>query len=637
MVFSPVVPSTVPTSLALEVSGGGSSLSEPFDVQLGGYKFMLNAGPESPFIRRGANYRSDQVNFSGDPGELALGFWWQRSQDTWSFGAGNPTFDGPGSGDPDIAIGRFFESEGVDVWTPGEFKLLYDTDLVEDTASSSGNDICTVVFPLTAFTQVVVWSNGTTLRRWSGGAVTSVAGGGSTIVSLCTDGNYVFFTDGSTVKKYDGTTVSTVYTAGGDTIRFAKQRLILCDSQDVYELDPNASSAALPTALFTHPNPSWVWVDVCAGPGAIYAGGYGGASSAVYKFVLDTTTGALPTLSDGIVALELPAGERLASLYAYIGLFVAVGTSEGLRVCQFSDTDIVLAPLTFSNGYPVYGITGWDKYLFCNTEQISGDAFTGLIRVDLSAETAPGTFAWANDATPNSDPAGFTGVYAVPGQVTMRNGLPVAFLSDEGVFAVTDDRYRQSGYLTTGRILFGMSDPKVFQRLGFVGSGEGTVALYTGTDTPDAAIFRTSIDMDVRNKIEVDVGSTKGSTLTLKFELTRGSDTATPVVESYQAKALPAQAREDQYIIPLRCYDRVENRYGQTEWQRALTSVNAVSAMVRSQEPVTLQFFFGDIDEWVTLVVQVEDYEFKQVTCEPDDGWGGLLTVSCRTLLGEQD
>jgi hypothetical protein len=221
--------------------------------------------------------------------------------------------------------------------------------------------------------------------------------------------------------------------------------------------------------------------------------------------------------------------------------------------------------------------------------------------------------------------------------VTMRNGLPVAFLSDEGVFAVTDDRYRQSGYLTTGRILFGMSDPKVFQRLGFVGSGEGTVALYTGTDTPDAAIFRTSIDMDVRNKIEVDVGSTKGSTLTLKFELTRGSDTATPVVESYQAKALPAQAREDQYIIPLRCYDRVENRYGQTEWQRALTSVNAVSAMVRSQEPVTLQFFFGDIDEWVTLVVQVEDYEFKQVTCEPDDGWGGLLTVSCRTLLGEQD
>jgi hypothetical protein len=99
--------STFPTQIGFGSSGFSSVLSSPFDVKIGDLEFMLAVGPENPLIRRGAEYRSQQVNFSGDPGETALGFWWQREQSTWHNGAGNPTFDGPGSGDPDIASGRY--------------------------------------------------------------------------------------------------------------------------------------------------------------------------------------------------------------------------------------------------------------------------------------------------------------------------------------------------------------------------------------------------------------------------------------------------------------------------------------------------------------------------------------------------
>jgi hypothetical protein len=634
MVFSAFVPSTIPTSLALEVSGGGTSQSEPFDVNLGGFKFMLAAGPESPLIRRGAPYRTEQVNFSGDPGELALGFWWQRSQDTWHFGAGNPTFDGPGSGDPTLAVGRFFTSEGMDVWVPGEFRLLRDVDAVEAVASDAAN-LCVVNV---GSDPGVAWTEGSTVFLYSNGSVFSGAASG-TLESMCSDGTNLYAVAGTVIYKDPPTGGSTdLYTSGvtGDAfvLRWAKSRLMLGMDNSIYQLDPSVSSAALPSPLYTHPNPDWVWTDIESGPGAIYASGFAGPNSAVFKFVLESD-GALPTLSSGITACELPDGEQALSLKSYLLSFIGIGTSEGLRVCSFVDTDISLAPLTYSDS-PVVDLASSSRFLYATTED-AGTGACGLIRVDLSVLTDNGVYAWANDLRANSDPAGFTAVAGSPVGVAVIDNSPLFLVPGESLFEMASDRYAVSGSLTTGRILFGMSDPKVFQRLGFVGGGAGTVALYTGTDSGSASIFRTSIDMAVRNKIEVDIGSSKGSTLTLRFELTRATEDSSPSVESFQAKALPAQAREDQYILPLRCYDRTENRYGQTEWQRAITTLNAVSQMVRSQEPVTLQFFFGDVAEWVTLVVQLEDFEFRQVTCESEDGWGGVLTVSCRTLLGEQD
>jgi hypothetical protein len=55
---------------------------------------------------------------------------------------------------------------------------------------------------------------------------------------------------------------------------------------------------------------------------------------------------------------------------------------------------------------------------------------------------------------------------------------------------------------------------------------------------------------------------------------------------------------------------------------------------MRFQTPVIFQTFFGEPNEdWTTNLVQVENYEFKQATAE--DGWGGTLTLSLRTLAGE--
>jgi hypothetical protein len=626
------LPSLLPTLIGYGVSGATATVSEPWDVTLGGYKFMLAAGPENPFIRRGAQYRSDQVNFSGEPGEVALGFWWQRSQDSWHFGTGAPTFDGTGSGTAAVAAGRFADSYGVDPWTPGRVSLLHDTDLVH-TVSADAKD-------LVAFTsggvEKIAWLDGLSANLWDGTTYTTAAKAPPAWKSLTTDGTSLYYTDG-VIVFYDTTgsdvTLYTGMTGTTFVLRYAKQRLMLGVDNKIYELDTTAVGAALPTELFKHPNPDWVWSDIVGGPGAIYASGYAGTTSAIYKFVLDATTGALPTLAQGITACELPAGEKALCLKAYLQLFIAVGTSQGLRVCSFSETDIVLSPLTVVDAGPVRSVTAWDRFLYATCDD-AGSGSVGLVRVDLSAQTDTDRYAWAKDARGNSDPAGFTAVIGESTSVVMFDGMPAFLSPSNAVYSVSSTRLCESGSITSGRILFGMADYKVFQRGSFTTSGTGSVALSTGTDSDTGDVARTTIDTAVVNRIEVEIGSTRGSTLTVRLDLTRATTTAGPELLSWTMKALPSQPREDQFLVPLRCYDRVENAFGETSYASAIESLDAVETLKRTQQPTIFQTFFGDnVDDWRTWVVQVDDYEFRQTTS--DGNWGGLLTVSLRTVSGE--
>lgn len=626
------IPATIPTLVGLGVAGATQSQSEPFDVLLGGFKFMLDAGPENPLVRRGAQYRSDQINFSGDPGEQALGFWWQRSQDTWHYGTGAPTFDGVGAGDPQFASGRFADSYGVDPWTAGELKLLRDTDRIAETTADVNPSIVTRTV---TNQERLYWADGDAIMEWDGGTVTSITDDWSNIFGMCSDGSTLYVvTDAGKVHSYTAAGVEAeLYTGISGSLAglfFVKQRLILSVDNALYELDTSASSAALPTALYTHPSPSWLWSDVEQGPGAIYASGYAGTNSAVFKFVLDGE-GALPTLTAGITAVELPAGERALWLRAYLG-FIAISTSEGLRVCQFQDTDIILAPLTIEGVGAVGAVAGWDRFLYCAIDD-AGENVAGLARVDLSGEIAAGKFAWAKDARANSDPFGFSGDTGNAFAVCMFQGRPAFIVQDTGVYTVSADRYVRSGSLTSGRILFGMADFKVFQRASLTTGGQGTVALSTGTDSDTANVPRTSIDTTVRDRIEVDIGSTRGSTLTVGILLTRASTSQSPRLLSFSVKALPSQPREEQWIVPLRLYDRTENRFGEPQFQRSIDVLNDISDLVRFQRPTVFQTFFGEPDSWQTWIVQVEDFEFRQSTSE--GSWGGGLTVSLRSLRGE--
>ncbi len=646
--------STFPTQIGFGSSGFSSALSSPFDVKIGDLEFMLAVGPENPLIRRGAEYRSQQVNFSGDPGETALGFWWQREQSTWHNGAGNATFDGPGSGDPDIASGRFHDSYGVDVWTQGEINLLGDTVRVEVGAAIVGPVIGVEPANPASGIQYIYWGDGDEIHQWdnaSGGVVAT--GSWGDIYSVASDGVSLYFTDGDQgvsggVMAFKPAGFTALYTTGFDAaaarylLRWAKQRLMFVEDNRIYELDQNASAAALPTELFEHPNAEWIWTDICEGPGAIYASGYSGSTSAIYKFILDTD-GTLPTLAAGVLACQLPDGEHALCMKTYIGLFIGVGTSSGLRVCSFSDTDIVLAPLTVENLGPIRGVTAWDRFLYVTCDD-AGEGGSGVVRIDLSVETAPGRYAWAKDVRANDGIAGgaHVGVAAASTGIVMYylegfGASPAFAVAGSGIYVRHFQRLTEYGSLTSGRILFGMTDPKHFLRVAMAGEGEGEASILTGVNSADATLLQTTVDFAQLNEIDLLTTGLRGSTLTLRVDITRDDIDVTtgPTILSFSAKALPAQARERQYILPLRVYDRVEGASGDTVYQCAADVIDALEELVRTQEPVRLQTFFGDSDrDWISKLVHIEDCEYRQVTGEPSQAWGGILTVSTRTITG---
>jgi hypothetical protein len=630
------IPALIPTGVGSGITGSTQSASEPFDVSLGGHRFMLAASPDNPMIRRGAQYRSDQINFTGDPGEAALGFWWQRSQDTWHYGAGAPTFDGVGSGDPSIALGRYADSYGIDPWTAGEIKLLRDTDRISSIINddTAGLDLV-VAADATTGEEFLYWGDGENLCQWDGTDLIEADLGWGVILSIASDGVNLYLVDADgEIWAVTPSGVEHLYTGVSGSqarIHWAKQRLILTVDNAIYELDTAATNDPLPSALFEHTNPNWLWLDVEGGPGAIYACGFAGTSSAVFKFVLDTD-GALPTLAAGITACELPDGESALSMKSYLQLFIGIGTTAGLRVCQFQDTDIILSPLTVEGAGRVASITGFDRFLYATVED-AGQGLAGLVRVDLSAEVAAGKYAWAKDARANTDAFGFSGVTGVGLSTTMFRTRPAFTVHGDAVYTVSENRYVRSGLLTSGRILFGMADFKVFQRASFTTGGQGLVALSTGVDSATATVPRVSINTAVQDRIEVDIGSQRGSTLAVGLLLTRGDLNLTPTVLSMSVKALPSQPREEQWIIPLRLFDVTENRFGEPQYQSTIQVLNDISDLVRYQRPTVFQTYFGPADDWQTWVVQVEDFEFRQPTSE--GGWGGVLTVSLRSVRGE--
>jgi len=99
---------------------------------------------------------------------------------------------------------------------------------------------------------------------------------------------------------------ATGVTAANVTMEYVKDRIIACINNIVYEIAPTAT--ALPTATYTNPNTNYHYTSVAASGPAIYTAGHSGIYSTIQKYTLNTGTGALPTLTQAVVAAELPAG-----------------------------------------------------------------------------------------------------------------------------------------------------------------------------------------------------------------------------------------------------------------------------------------------------------------------------------------
>ena len=594
-----------------------------YEWAIAGQPFLGIPSDEFPLTRAFTAFSKDQFDNQRDPGEQSLSGWWLRSQRDFSGGAGI-TFLEPA--DDERTMRRFSSSIGIDCWTPGEFKLLRSMS-AGDTSTGS----CRAVSVVSGGTNYVYHTTNNKVYRNTGSASTEITGWTnhpSWLVSTG-DGVWGFHSGGIDFSAASGSTASSKWTGGsaGGKGWWVKQRLIAAYGASLYELG-GFTGGSLPSALYTHPQTGWVWSSAVDTPGAILVAGYSGASSAIYKFTVDEADGTLPTLSAAVTVAEMPVGEYITGMFAYLGAYVVLGTNKGVRIGQVSDQgQVTYGPLTYLSSSPVEHFAGQDRFVYAGVKD-SIDGKSGVIRIDLSDIDASGRAAWANDVS-----TGVTGTVDGVAMLGASDRVCVG-VNGSGIYLTTAQTLVASGTLVTGQVRYNTLESKSFRFLNVRRFGElaGTVNVQAVQAHGTLADLYTYPEGSANVEVQV-VPSAPVESLGLKFTLTRsaGDSTKGPIIRGWQFKALPAVPRKQLWRIPLMCFDQETDRFGQrtgypgfgmTRWQSLR---NALQTGV----PVVLQDFLAK----ETYTVLIEDIQLVQ-TSPPrqQSGLGGVLVVTCREL-----
>jgi hypothetical protein len=649
-------------------SGFWSNNAEDYDVAVGGLPFFLAPTDQTPYQRETAPYRKDQFDNGSEPGEQSLTGWWIRSQSSFHVGDGIKFYD-PSAGE--ATKYRFTDSQGVDVWTKGEVKLLKD---VVDTHATTGAVVGTDHQHPNQHVRSIQWSNtnGVLLhdefdveKISTAGTVTKfidyTSGTDRKVFAICDDGVNAYWVTNKTqggnqrltmFKKPltgDSTTGSSNPSASGDvtqmfqsgsieiqyaTMEFIKDRIILCVNNAVYELATTAT--ALPSPVYTNPNTNYHYTSVAASGPAIYTAGHSGIYSTIQKYTL-TTAGAMPTLTQAVVAAEFPTGEVVEKLYYYLG-YMMIGTSKGVRVATINDQDGSLAygPLVFETSQPVYDFAARDRFVWCASGIGALDA--GLIRIDLgqSIEGEPLRFAYANDLQVTQTAEHYTTGVAFIG-TTNRLAFCTAYeVTNGAIYMESATVLRPTGYVTTGAIRYGTLEPKNFKLIRARGDfTNGAMDIYA--IDPSENIYTIITYNAAVGTPEAATTNPEGPQeyLSYKFTLSRSATSTSqgPVFKGYQAKALPATARQRVIQFPVWCYDVETDRYNvKTGYEgRAWERIQLLEDVEKLGDIVNVQDF--TTGERVQALIEKVNFVRKTPPSGQFDGFGGLLLITVRTVL----
>lgn len=625
-----------------------------YDVAIDGMPFVLFANDQNPYIRQTAEYRKQQFDNTNEAGEQSLSGWWLRSQSSFHYGSGINFYE---PAQADALKYRFADSQGVDPWTIGQVTLLNDVDSVHTVTSTTRTLMRSIKY---GTTNAVLLHDGYDVDKiTSAGAevhfIDYNAGTSEAVYAICDDGvNAYWVTNAiaSAANKLhmfkkpltgDSTTGSSYPTVTGDVTKmfdatgtvvanavmeWVKGRIIACINNGVYEL--TSASSALPTAIFTAPTGT-IFTGITASASDIYLSARLGDSSLIYRLPLDTD-GTFTSLSTGVVVAEMPRGEIVWSIDAYLG-YMAIGTSRGVRIAQLLDNGgVVYGPLLFQTSQPVYQFAAQDKFVWAACG-VGTDV--GLVRIDLSQQYETLRFAYANDLQAS-------GVTRTTGGVAFMNGTnQLAFTSlnngtsDGSIYVENESVKRTSGYITTGKIRYNTIEDKFFKYVRERAEYPGTTTIDISTidrDGTELAIFESDANFGNR-----DIGVKPASAqefMSFKFTLNRDATTTSldPTFYGYQIKAQPAAAKQRLIQYNLLCYDeemdRLKNKTGYEG--RAMQRVMALESVEEASDVVNVQ----DLRTDESFTAQIENMSFRSVVSSDRrfSGFGGLITITVRKL-----
>lgn len=616
--------------LPLDLTGRGASShyvssGQAWDCAIGGLPFLLAISDQRPFRRQTAQFRTERVDNTGEPSEQSLDSGvWSRSRTSYHYGAGQP-YQEPLETSTQVARYLYNTSSGLDPWTPGELRLLKDTEQVANTVNTNQTAL--------GVSNGVLHVDGSTLTYRAGSNVSVAWGGSGVIQSMTVDGKNYYVADNTGI--YSGalpaSAGSKVWDTGTTavTVRFVKARLMAGIGNSLYEL-VGGTPPTLPDPLYTHPVDTWVWTDISEGPAAIYAAGYCDTFSAVYEI---STQSDASGLNPPVQVVEMPRGERVVTLYGYLGTFMGVGTSKGFRVAELDGNgNLTLGPLIFESASPINDMVGSGSWLYVGASDVptgSNGKSAGVYRVDLATEISQGRFAYAPDQSSK--------VTGTLNAVTVSGDVIYMAVSGQGLYR-TNSHYVAEGWLRPGRAQFSTLANKVWRSLRAVGKmPAGTrVSVYaSATGEGDPATWYPlgvldSTSPDETFSITPAIPAASGS-LYLAIRLSTTDTSNTPVLTGTQVRALPSPERTRLIQVPLMCFDFERDRTG-LRWGSyggAYQRMKAVEDLEQESGAVTFQDF--TTGERLTVTIEEVDYLRTQPPSKQFDGAGGILTLTLRT------
>lgn len=617
--------------------------STNWDCAIGDLTFLLGTSQQNPFVRETADFRRQRIDTERNPGEQSIDSgYWVRSQPSWHYGSGLSTAE-PLEANDEEAQFRYKEGGGVNPWTAGELTLLHETASVH---SSSATNMSV----LGVQTGVLFREDAVLTYIDNAGTATAVTWGGTGNIGSMTDtGQYYLVSNDTGIYRGDlpSGTGTLIYnnksTPPYTKIRWVKSRVMYADGVDIHEItNLTPTSATLPAALFSHPNSDWKWTDFADGPTSIYASGYSLENSAIYRIGISTTA-TTTTLSQPVIVAEMPRGEDILSMYSYVGSYLIIGTTNGVRVASINDDgSLTIGPLVVTDA-PVDDAVAFGSFVYVTTRNKgnAGDRTqrAGLFRIDLgqTLNNNPLNFAHAADLT-------------IPSTSTATgNAVSVTTSDDKIWFCVTgtdggvfkqQDTFVDSGWIETGRIRLGTVEKKgwrdirLLSKSGFAGTSTA-YASTTETGSPSTwslAIIGSGENNDITGKLNVAAPSPEPN-LYLAFNLQKDTATGeTAKLIGYQLRAVPAPERTRLLSVPIMLFDFVTDRKGLKIGRTGFAWDTLQKLQQLEEDSVVVQW--RDFTTGEAATVYVERVSFTRMTPPTNrvSGVGGVATVLLRIV-----
>lgn len=590
------------------------------DVALGGHPYMIDWTSEIPLRHVSIPILRQQQDTSESPGEQSINSeaLWRRFAESWHVGAGQERFDRKESNQF-----RFRESRGINIWDQWQITLLHDTFLAYDDAAT--NQRMAVAGNRLYFTQ------GTSIKYTTDldGAETDITGEPATApTSIASNGFRVWTVHGTDgiymTNRTIGTTASHI-TAGGVTltlIAYVKNRVLAASAGSIYDVTALAvgGGGALPAAHFTHGNTDWSWVGFAESQGFIYVAGFSGDKSLIYSIGITAEGSALgaPT-----VAGALPDGEVVSSVSGYLGRFLAIGSNKGFRLALVSEGGGLNIGALIETPAAVKCFEGQEEFIWYGLTNFDGvNGGLGRMSTNQFSDLDKLVPAYASDLmAPSTD--------EVQDVVTF-DGRRVFTISGQGVFVEHETNLVENGYIDSGLIGFGITDPKTalyvdMQIMGMEDS-DSSLQIYFSTDQ---GTFIPLALHTMATCTTVQVGEAVGNEFELRIVISRDSMDETMAISlmSWLLRAQPKPLVTNMIYATVFLAPTVETLVDVPHEYDSMAELAYIEQLNLSKAIIPF------LHSRTTYSVIVEDYEMnvKRLIDEPDGSNG--INASCTLKL----